>query len=110
MFNIRHEHSNYALRLAEARWKSPEGWKSVLSTVRSILFSDQNCELTLDDSGDLFITYLDDDAHGIKRRLKEMFERLYELDNWRVPWWNNRAIRVNVEDQSALISGLEIKK
>ncbi len=96
--------------LAEARWKSPEGWKSVLSTVRSILFSDQNCELTLDDSGDLLITYLDGDAHGIKKRLMSMFERLYELDNWRVPWWNNRAIRVNVEDQSALISGLEIKK
>jgi len=96
--------------LAEARWKSPEGWKSVLSTVRSILFCDQNCELTLDDSGDLLITYLDGDAHGIKRRLKEMFDRLYELDNWRVPWWNNRAIRVNVEDQSALINGLEIKK
>jgi len=95
--------------LAEARWKSPEGWKCVLSTVRSILFSDQNCELTLDDSGDLFITYLDGDAHGIKRRLKSMFERLYELDNWRVPWWNNRAIRINVEDQSCLINGLEIK-
>jgi len=38
-----------------------------------------------------------------------MFERLYGLNNWRVPWWNNRAIRINVEDQLTMISGLEIK-
>ena len=95
--------------LAEARWKSPEGWRCVLSTVRSTLFSDQNCELSLDDSGDLLVTYLDGDANGIKRRLKSMFERLNELDHWRVPWWNNRAIRISVEDQSALFSGPEIR-
>ena len=94
--------------IAEERWKSPEGWRCVLSTVRATLFSDQNCKLTLDDSGDLLITYLDGDSHGIKKRLKHMFERLNELDYWRVPWWNNRAIRINVEDQSALINGPEI--
>jgi hypothetical protein len=94
--------------LAEPRWKSPEGWRCVLSTVRATLFSDQNCELSLDDSGDLLVTYLDGDANGIKNKLKSMFDRLNELDHWRVQWWNNRAIRINVEDQSAMGSGPEI--
>ncbi len=94
--------------LAEARWKSPEGWRCVLSTVRATLFSDKNCKLSLDDSGDLLITYPDGEANGINKRLKHMFERLNELDHWRVPWWNNRAIRFNVEDQTAMIDGPEI--
>ena len=94
--------------LAEAKWKSPEGWRCVLSTVRATLFSDQNCELSLDDSDDLLITYLDGDAQGIKKRLKQMFEGLNEIEHWRVPWWNNRAIRINVEDQSSRMSGPEI--
>ncbi len=71
--------------LAEPRWKSPEGWRCVLSTVRATLFSDQNCELSLDDSGDLLVTYLDGDANGIKNKLKSMFDRLNELEHWRVP-------------------------
>jgi hypothetical protein len=94
--------------LTEARWKSPEGWRCVLSTVRATLFSDQNCELSLDDSGDILVTYLDGDMHGIKEKLKSMFERLNETDGWRVSWWNNRAVRVNVKNQSNMISGLEI--
>lgn len=94
--------------LAETSWKSPEGWRCVLSTVRASLFCDQNCELTLDDSEDLLITYLDGDVQGIKKRLKSMFNRLNELENWQVPWWNNRSIRINVENQSgSAISGLE---
>lgn len=85
--------------LGETKWKSPEGWRSVLSTVRATLFSDQNCELSLDDTGNLLITYLDGDAYGIKKRLKSMFERLYQFNYWRVPWWKNRSIRVNIDDQ-----------
>ncbi|MBA7697693.1 hypothetical protein ES703_106361 [subsurface metagenome] len=50
--------------LTETRWKSPEGWRCVLSTVRATLFSDQNCELSLDDSGDILVTYLDGDTHS----------------------------------------------
>ena len=72
------------------------------------LFNDQNCKLTLDDSGDLFITYLDGNAYGIRRRLKRMFKTLNGLDYWQVPWWNNRAIRINGEDHSALINSPEI--
>lgn len=95
--------------IAVERWKSPEGWRCVLSTVRAALFSDHNCKLTLDDSGDIVITYLDGDVHGIKKRLKSMFDRLNELDYWRVPWWNNRAIKINVEEQLDTISGPEIR-
>ena len=94
--------------LTEARWKSPEGWRCVLSTVRATLFSNQNCELSLDDSGDILVTYLDGDTNGIKEKLKSMFERLNETDGWRVSWWNNRAVRVNIKNQSNMISGLEI--
>lgn len=96
--------------LAEAQWKSPEGWRCVLSTIRATLFCDQNCELSIDDSGDLLITYLDGDANGIKEKLKHMFERFDGLDYWQVPWWNNRAIKINIKDQSALINGSEIKE
>jgi len=38
-----------------------------------------------------------------------MFERLYQLDHWRVPWWNNRAIKINIEEQLDILSGPEIR-
>ncbi len=49
------------------QWRSPEDWQCVLSTIRTTIFSNQNCDLSLDDSGDLLITYLDGDRHGIKK-------------------------------------------
>ena len=55
---------------SETKWRTAEGWDSVLSTIRTTIFSNQNCELTLDESGDLKLTYLDGDTHGIKHRLK----------------------------------------
>ena len=36
-------------------WQSPEDWKCVLSTIRTSMFSNQNCELSLHDSGDLSV-------------------------------------------------------
>jgi len=54
--------------LCVPQWRSPEDWECVLSTIRTSIFSNQNCELSLDDSGDLLLTYLDGDRHGIKKK------------------------------------------
>jgi hypothetical protein len=42
--------------------------------MRTSIFSNQNCELTLNDSGDFLLTYLDGDRLGIKRKISEILK------------------------------------
>ncbi len=85
--------------LCEPRWRSPEDWECVLSTIRTSIFSNQNCELSLDDSGDLLLTYLDGDRHGIKKKLAKMLRQRKNIGLNRVSWWGNRGVQVEVKDQ-----------
>jgi hypothetical protein len=62
---------------------------SILPTIRTSIFSNQNCELSLDDSGDLPITYLDGDPQEIKKRLAELLAKRKETGVNRVAWWGN---------------------
>jgi len=87
--------------LREPQWQSPEEFQCVLSTIRTCIFSNQNCELTLHESGDLLITYLDGDRQGIKKRLAESMLCRKEAGLNKVSWWGNRGIRVQVKDQYA---------
>jgi hypothetical protein len=57
-----------------------------LSTIRTSIFSNQNCELSLDDSGDLLLTYLDGDRQGIKKKLAEMLKQRKKIGLNRVSW------------------------
>ncbi|MDZ7761198.1 MAG: transposase [Desulfovermiculus sp.] len=88
-------------QLCTPQWRSPEDWECVLSTIRTSIFSNQNCELSLDDSGDLLITYLDGDRQGIKKRLAELLTRRKEAGLNRVSWWGNRGVQIQVKDQYA---------
>lgn len=84
----------------EPKWRTPEGWESVLSTIRTTVFSNQNCELTVDDeSGDLKLTYLDGDTQGIKHRLKTVLEQRKNNGLNKVSWWGNRGLRIEIKDQ-----------
>lgn len=87
--------------LSEPQWRSPEEFQCVLSTIRTCIFSNQNCELALHESGDLLITYLDGDRQGIKKRLAESLLCRKEAGLNKVSWWGNRGIRVQVTDQYA---------
>ena len=89
-------------QLCIPQWQSPEDWKCVLSTIRTSIFSNQNCELSLDDSGDLLITYLDGDRQGIKKRLAELLTSRKETGLNRVSWWGNRGVQIQVKDQYAI--------
>jgi len=91
----------------EPCWNKPEGWQSVLSTIRTSIFSNQNCELSLDDSGDLLLTYLDGDPSGIKTHLKEMLEKRSESGLNKVSWWGNRGVKIRIEDRYNFESGSE---
>ncbi len=42
--------------LCAKRWRTPEDWQCVLSTIRTAIFSNQNCELSIDATGDFPIT------------------------------------------------------
>ena len=53
------------------KWQNPEDWKCVLSTIRTTMFSNQNCELSLHDPGDLLLTFLDGDLLWYKNRACE---------------------------------------
>lgn len=94
--------------LCEPRWKSAEEWECVLSTIRATLFTNQNCELSRHESGDLQLTYLDGDPLGIKEHLKSILERRSISGLNRVSWWGNRGIRINIEDRFNLNIGSQI--
>lgn len=81
------------------KWRSPEDWECVLSTIRTSIFSNQNCELSLDESGDLLLTYLDGDRHGIKNKLADLFKKRKHAGLNRVSWWGNRGVQIQVKDQ-----------
>ncbi len=83
----------------------PEGWESVLSTIRTSVFSNQNCELTLDDTGDLLLTYLDGDPTGMKVNMREMLERLREAGLKRVSWWGDSGVKIRIEDRYGFAGG-----
>ena len=85
--------------LGEAKWHGPQDWKCVLSTIRTTLFSNQNCELSLHESGDLQITYLDGDLMGIKKHVAELLKKRAKLALNRVSWWGNRGVRIKVKNQ-----------
>jgi hypothetical protein len=91
--------------LGEPQWKTPEEWECVLSTIRTTLFTNQNCELTRHESGDLELIYLDGDPLGIKAHLKSMLDRRLASSLNRVPWWGNRGVRIKIEDRFNLGSG-----
>jgi len=81
------------------QWQSPEDWECVLSTMRTALFSNQNCDLRLDKSGDFVITYLDGDRHKIKSRLCSLLQKRKKEGLNRVSWWGNRGIQIEVKNQ-----------
>jgi hypothetical protein len=80
-------------------WKKPEDWECVLSTIRTAIFSNQNCELSMHESGDLLVTYLDGDPQNIKGHLAKVLQDRKQASLNRVSWWGNRAVRVEVKDQ-----------
>jgi hypothetical protein len=85
--------------LCVPQWRSPEDWECVLSTIRTNIFSNQNCELSLDESGDFLLTYLDGDRHGIKKKLAKVFkQRKYARLN-QVSWWGNRGVQIEIKNQ-----------
>jgi len=42
---------------------------------RATIFTNQNCEVTIHESGDLLLTYLDGDPLGVKQDMKGMFKK-----------------------------------
>ncbi|MBL0716808.1 MAG: transposase [Desulfosarcina sp.] len=85
--------------LCMPKWRTPEEWECVLSTIRTCIFSNQNCELSLHESGDLLITYLDGDRHGIKKRLKVILEKRKEAGLNQVSWWGNKGVQIAIKNQ-----------
>ena len=88
--------------LCVTQWRSPEDWECVLSTTRTSIFNNQNCELSLDDPGDLLLTYLDGDRHGIKKKLTKMFKQRKDAGLNQVLWWGNRGVQIEIKNQYQL--------
>ncbi|MFQ5853548.1 MAG: hypothetical protein ACE5JU_23565 [Candidatus Binatia bacterium] len=91
--------------LCEPQWKTPEEWECVLSTIRTTIFTNQNCELTRHESGDLQLTYLDGDPLGIKEHLKSKLEQRLASGLNRAPWWGNYGVRIKIENRFDFESG-----
>ncbi len=81
------------------KWRSPEEWECVLSTIRTCLFSNQNCELSLDENGDLLLTYLDGDRHNIKSTVAQKLQQRKEAGLNRVSWWGGRGVQIEIKNQ-----------
>jgi len=82
-----------------SEWQSPEDWKCVLSTIRTSMFSNQNCELSRHDSGDLLLTFLDGDRYGIKTKLAKRMEQRKKAGLNRVSWWGDIGVRIEIKNQ-----------
>jgi hypothetical protein len=80
-------------------WKSPEDWQCVLSTIRTSMFTNQNCELSRHDSGDLLLTFLDGDRSGIKAELAKRLEQRRKAGLNKVSWWGNIGVRIAIKNQ-----------
>jgi len=80
-------------------WKTPENWDCVLSTIRNTLFSNQNCELSINDDGDFLLTYLDGDAQKVKKQVANMLKKWKEIGLNKVSWWGNRGVLIEIKDQ-----------
>ncbi len=81
------------------KWRSAEEWECVLSTIRTSIFSNQNCELSLDESGDLLLTYLDGDRHNIKATVARKLQQRKEAGLNRVSWWGGRGVQIEIKNQ-----------
>jgi hypothetical protein len=80
-------------------WQSPEQWQCVLSTIRTSMFSNQNCELSRHESGDLLLTFLDGDRYGIKTELAKRMDQRKKAKLNKVSWWGGIGVRIAVKDQ-----------
>jgi len=85
--------------LCSAQWQSPEDWECVLSTIRTSMFSNQNCELSRHESGDLLLTFLDGDRYGIKKELSRRMEQRRITGLNKVSWWGDLGVRIEIKDQ-----------
>ena len=85
--------------LGEQKWKGPQDWECVLSTIRTSIFSNQNCQLSVNEDGDMEITFLDGDQLGIINNMAQMMEKRRKMGINKVSWWGNRALRIKVKDQ-----------
>lgn len=85
--------------LCSQQWQSPEDWKCVLSTIRTSMFSNQNCELSRHESGDLLLTFLDGDRYGIKKELSRRMEQRRIAGLNKVSWWGDLGVRIEIKDQ-----------
>jgi len=92
----------------ELKFKTPEGWNSVLSTIRTSIFANQNCELSMDDSGDFLLTYLDGDPSGLKKKVASLLENRKSAGLNKVSWWAGRGLKIKIENRFDLESGAEI--
>lgn len=93
----------------EPRWKTEQEWECVLSSIRNTIFTNQNCKLSRNDSGNLRITYLDGDPLGIKNHLKSLMRKRLELNLNRVAWWGNIGVEIDIEDKYDLGSASQFK-
>ena len=80
-------------------WQSPEDWQCVLSTIRTSMFSNQNCELSRHESGYLLLTFLDGDRYGIKAELAKRLDRRKKAGLNKVSWWGDIGVLIAVKDQ-----------
>ena len=80
-------------------WQTPEDWKCILSTIRTSMFSNQNCELSRHDSGDLLLTFLDGDRNGIKTELAKRMKQRKKAGLNKVSWWNGIGVRIAIKNQ-----------
>ncbi len=81
------------------QWRSPEDWECVLSTIRTSIFSNQNCVLSLHESGDLLLTYLDGDRFGIKKNVGKLLKQRKERGLNKVSWWGDRGVQIEIKNR-----------
>lgn len=47
---------------------------------------------------------LDDHHYGFKRKLKRLCDKLGEKSHWKVLWWGDRGVKINIKNQYEFMS------
>ena len=69
------------------------------------IFSNQNCELSLNDSVDFLLTYLDGDRISIKKRLAKLLMQRKNTGLNKFSWWGGWGVQTEIKNQYDFLYG-----
>jgi hypothetical protein len=85
--------------LGGEHYRSEEGNKTTLHSMRNLLFEKHNFTLEQDSTGNFTVTLLDTNGNDLEQRVAAMLDRRMTQGQNKVVWWGNRGLILRFDDQ-----------